>query len=57
MMVYDERVKKFVRKPYPSKPIGNGKNAGTTRSMKQGTDIQTVFKSKMAGNAFHHWTR
>lgn len=55
MMVYDERVKKFVRKPYPSKPIGNGKNAGTTRSMKSGTDIQTVFKSKMAGKAFHKW--
>lgn len=40
-----------------AKPIGTGRNAGTTRSMKQGTDIQTVFKSKMAGNAFHHWTR
>lgn len=57
MMVYDERVKKFVRKPYPSKPIGNGKNAGTTRSMKQGTDIQAVFKGKLAGNAFHRWSR
>jgi hypothetical protein len=57
MMVYDERVKKFVRKPYPSKPIGNGRNAGTTRSMKQGTDIQAVFKAKIGVNRmFHKWS-
>lgn len=40
-----------------AKPIGTGRNAGTTRSMKQGTDIQSVFKGKLAGNAFHRWSR
>lgn len=54
MMVYDERVKKYVRK-YPGKPIGTGRNAGTTRSMKQGTDIQALFKGKMYRSAFHKW--
>jgi hypothetical protein len=54
-MVYDERAKKYVRRN-PGKPIGTGKQAGCTRSMKQGTDIQHTFKAKIGvSSIFHKW--
>lgn len=57
MIVYNERLKKYVRVPYPSKPIGNGKNAGTTRSMIKAQDIQHTFKSKIGvSSIYHRWS-
>lgn len=58
MFAFDKRVGKFVRVPAKVKPIGNGKNAGCTRSMVQGTDIQRVFNAKIGvSRVFHHWAR
>lgn len=58
MFKYDSRVNKYVRVPAKARPIGNGKNAGCTRSMIQGTDIQRAFKAKIGvSRVFHHWAR
>ncbi len=53
MFVYDERVKKYVRR-YSGKPIGNGRNAGTTRSHAKGTDIQRKFNAKIGVSSIYH---
>lgn len=56
MMVYDERVKKFVRKPYPSKPIGEGKNAGLPRSFAKATNYRKTFSERTTHIGFHKWS-
>lgn len=56
MFVYDERVKKYVRKPAKVKPIGSGRNAGCPRSMQGARDHQHQFKISTYGKIFHRWT-